>query len=124
MAGKGRIKDHWREQQIFEQRALIAGVLIVLLTGALIARLGWLQISRNAYFTELSQGNRVRIEPRFGDKVLAELKNRGHDLDIAPDWSEGFVSAAQYDGDTGMLEAGCDPRGAKSECFPAFATAW
>ncbi len=63
MAGKGRIKDHWREQQIFEQRALIAGVLIVLLTGALIARLGWLQISRNAYFTELSQGNRVRIEP-------------------------------------------------------------
>ena len=46
MAGKGRIKDVWREQQIFEQRALIAGVLIALLTGALIARLGWLQISR------------------------------------------------------------------------------
>ena len=63
MASKGRIKDHWREQQIFEQRALIAGVLIALLTAALIVRLGWLQISRNAYFTELSQGNRVRIEP-------------------------------------------------------------
>ncbi len=63
MASKGRIKDHWREQKIFEQRALIAGVLIVLLTGALITRLGWLQISRNVYFTELSQGNRVRIEP-------------------------------------------------------------
>ena len=63
MTGKGRIKDHWREQQIFEQRSLIAGVLIVLLTGSLIARLAWLQISRNDYFTELSQGNRVRIEP-------------------------------------------------------------
>ena len=63
MAGKGRIKDVWREQQIFEQRSLIAAVIIVLLTGALITRLGWLQISRNAYFTELSQGNRVRIEP-------------------------------------------------------------
>ncbi|MCU0760362.1 MAG: penicillin-binding protein 2 [Steroidobacteraceae bacterium] len=63
MAGKGRIKDVWREQQIFEQRSLVAGVLIVLMTGALIARLGWLQISRNDYFTELSQGNRVRIEP-------------------------------------------------------------
>lgn len=63
MAGKGRIKDHWREQQIFEQRAIIAGVLIVMLTGALISRLAWLQISRNDYFTELSQGNRVRIEP-------------------------------------------------------------
>jgi penicillin-binding protein 2 len=63
VAGKGRIKDHWREQQIFEQRAIIAGVLIVMLTGALISRLAWLQISRNDYFTELSQGNRVRIEP-------------------------------------------------------------
>ncbi|MCC6173390.1 MAG: penicillin-binding protein 2, partial [Gammaproteobacteria bacterium] len=29
----------------------------------LIARLAWLQISRNEYYTELSQGNRVRIEP-------------------------------------------------------------
>jgi penicillin-binding protein 2 len=38
-------------------------VIIVLMTSALIARLGWLQISRNEYFTELSQGNRVRIEP-------------------------------------------------------------
>jgi penicillin-binding protein 2 len=62
VAGKGRIKDHWREQQIFERRALVAGVVIVLLTGALITRLAWLQISRNDYFTELSQGNRVRIE--------------------------------------------------------------
>ena len=47
MAGKGRIKDVWREQQIFVQRSLIAGVLIALMTAALIARLGWLQISRN-----------------------------------------------------------------------------
>ena len=68
--------------------------------------------------------NRVRIEPRFGQKVLDELRRRGHDLDVAPDWTEGFVSAAQYDADTGLIEAGCDPRGAKSECFPAFAYCW
>lgn len=71
-----------------------------------------------------SEPNRTRIEPRFGAKVLEELKARGHDLDIAPDWTEGFVSVAEYDGDTGMLEAGCDPRGSKSECFPATALAW
>ncbi len=71
-----------------------------------------------------SEPNRVRIEPRFGARVLEELRRRGHDLDVAPDWSEGFVSAAQFDQDSGMLEAGCDPRGAKSECFPAFAMAW
>jgi gamma-glutamyltranspeptidase / glutathione hydrolase len=68
--------------------------------------------------------NRVRIEGRFGAKVIEELRRRGHDVDIAPDWTEGFVSAAQLDQATGMIEAGCDPRGSKSECFPAFAYAW
>jgi gamma-glutamyltranspeptidase/glutathione hydrolase len=68
--------------------------------------------------------NRVRIEARFGGKVIDELRRRGHDVDVAPDWTEGFVSAAQIDEERGLLEAGCDPRGAKSECFPAFACAW
>jgi gamma-glutamyltranspeptidase/glutathione hydrolase len=56
--------------------------------------------------------------------VIDELRRRGHDLDIAPDWTEGFVSCASFDADTGLIEAGCDPRGAKSHCFPAFAMAW
>jgi len=68
--------------------------------------------------------NRIRIEARFGAKAIDELRRRGHDVDVAPDWTEGFVSAAQLDEASGMLEAGCDPRGAKSECFPAFALAW
>jgi gamma-glutamyltranspeptidase / glutathione hydrolase len=68
--------------------------------------------------------NRIRIEARFGAKTIDELRRRGHDVDVAPDWTEGFVSAAQIDEASGMLEAGCDPRGAKSECFPAFALAW
>jgi len=71
-----------------------------------------------------SEPNRVRIEPRFGAKVLDELRRRGHDLDVAPDWTEGFVSCAAFDQDTGLIEAGCDPRGSKSECFPAFAYVW
>jgi gamma-glutamyltranspeptidase/glutathione hydrolase len=68
--------------------------------------------------------NRVRIEARFGTKVIDELRRRGHEIDIAPDWTEGFVSAAQLDEATGSIEAGCDPRGSKSECFPAFAYVW
>jgi gamma-glutamyltranspeptidase/glutathione hydrolase len=68
--------------------------------------------------------NRVRIEARFGSKVIEELRRRGHDVDVAPDWTEGFVSGAQIDERTGLLEAACDPRGSKSECFPAFAYCW
>ncbi|MEZ5500296.1 MAG: penicillin-binding protein 2 [Steroidobacteraceae bacterium] len=58
-----RIKDQWREQRIFEQRTVIAIVIILALTLALIARLAWLQIWKHEYYTDLSQGNRVRIEP-------------------------------------------------------------
>ena len=71
-----------------------------------------------------SEPNRTRIEPRFGEKVLDELRRRGHDLDLAPEWSEGFVSCAQIDEASGVIEAGCDPRGAKSHCFPSSAVCW
>jgi gamma-glutamyltranspeptidase/glutathione hydrolase len=68
--------------------------------------------------------NRIRVEPRIGAKAIEELKRRGHDVDLAPDWSEGFVSAIELNEARGVLEAGCDPRGSKSECFPAFAYCW
>jgi penicillin-binding protein 2 len=58
-----RIKDHWQEQRLFERRALVAGILIVVLTLTLIGRLFLLQVVRHDYYTELSQGNRVRTEP-------------------------------------------------------------
>jgi gamma-glutamyltranspeptidase/glutathione hydrolase len=65
----------------------------------------------------------VRIEARFGAKAIDELRRRGHGIDVAPDWTEGFISAAQIYED-GRLEAGCDPRGSKSEAFPSFAYCW
>ena len=67
--------------------------------------------------------NRVRLEPGIGTSVFEELRDRGHDLDIAPAWSEGFLCAAERNLESGVLEAGCDPRGTKSEVFPACALA-
>lgn len=67
---------------------------------------------------------RLRIEPRVGDSVLASLRSRGHELDVAPDWSEGFVSGAELSEDGRTVEVGFDPRGAKSEVFPSFGFAW
>ena len=58
-----RIKDHWREQRLFDQRSLICAVLMALVTAGLIARLFVLQVSRHEYYSDLSQGNRVRTEP-------------------------------------------------------------
>jgi penicillin-binding protein 2 len=59
----GRIKDHWGEQRLFDQRSLIAGVLMVVLTCVLVGRLYLLQVVRHDYYADLSQGNRVRTEP-------------------------------------------------------------
>jgi gamma-glutamyltranspeptidase/glutathione hydrolase len=68
--------------------------------------------------------NRLRIEPRVPKAVLDELTRRGHDLEIAGDWTEGYLLAAARDPETGILEAGCDLRGEKSEVFPSFALCW
>lgn len=58
-----RIKDHHAEQQLFEQRAVVAAVVMLIALGMVIARLVWLQVVKYDYFSELSQGNRIRIEP-------------------------------------------------------------
>jgi penicillin-binding protein 2 len=63
MSLRGIIKDFWREQRLFEQRAIAAVVIIATLSLLLVGRLVWLQIVRYDYYTDLSQGNRVRIEP-------------------------------------------------------------
>ena len=58
-----RIKDHWREQRIFERRSLFAGAAMALLALALVGRLYLLQVSRHDYYSALSQENRVRTDP-------------------------------------------------------------
>ncbi|RPH52891.1 MAG: penicillin-binding protein 2, partial [Lysobacterales bacterium] len=63
MSRSDRIKDHHAEQQLFEQRAVVAAVIMLVALGSVIARLVWLQVVRYDYFADLSQGNRIKIEP-------------------------------------------------------------
>lgn len=58
----GRIKDFWREQHLFDQRIVLAIIIIAALSMVLLLRLGWLQIVKHGYYTELAAGNQVRIE--------------------------------------------------------------
>src|SRR5438105_7111225 len=71
----GRIKDHWGEQRRFEQRSLIAGALMVVLTLTLVGRLYLLQVVRHDYYAGLSQGNRVRTEPIPASRGLIRDRN-------------------------------------------------
>jgi penicillin-binding protein 2 len=70
-----RIKDHWAEQRLFESRALAAAFIIAALTIVLIGRLVVLQVMRYDYYAELSQGNRVRVEPLPAQRGLILDRN-------------------------------------------------
>ena len=58
-----RLKDHWAEQRLFGRRVLAATTVILVCLGALFSRLVYLQVVKHDYFSDLSQGNRIRIDP-------------------------------------------------------------
>jgi gamma-glutamyltranspeptidase/glutathione hydrolase len=49
------------------------------------------------------------LEGRFGPAVIEDLRARGHDVTVAPDWSLGRVTAVQKT--DGQLRAAANPRG-------------
>jgi len=53
------------------------------------------------------------MEPRFPASTIDALKQRGHQIELGEDWSEGRLSACaiEQDGDTRILKAGANPRG-------------
>ena len=52
---------------------------------------------------------RLVLEDMFPQETYAELRRRGHDLEVGDPWSEGRLTAAAKDGD--MLRAAANPRG-------------
>jgi gamma-glutamyltranspeptidase/glutathione hydrolase len=62
------------------------------------------------YPREASPG-RLVLEGRFPPDVVAGLRERGHDVQVGGDWSQGRLSAAGRDSRTGFLKAAANPRG-------------
>jgi penicillin-binding protein 2 len=63
MARSQPIKEHWREQRLFVIRIGIAALVVLVSTALLVARLVQLQVIDYNHFSDLSRGNRLRIEP-------------------------------------------------------------
>jgi gamma-glutamyltranspeptidase / glutathione hydrolase len=49
------------------------------------------------------------VEGRFAEEVVDELRRRGHDVTVMPDWSLGRVTAVESE--AGQLRAAANPRG-------------
>jgi len=49
------------------------------------------------------------VEGRVPNATIRELERRGHIVEVAPDWSEGRLTAASREG--GRRRAAANPRG-------------
>jgi len=58
-----KLKDHFKETQLFTGRVIIAGIGVLVLLLIIIARLIYLQVLSHEHYTTLSQNNRVSIVP-------------------------------------------------------------
>lgn len=78
----------------------------------------------STFYPHNARAGVARIEERVDAEVRAELESRGHQLEVRPPWSEGFVLAVQLDRARGILLGGCDPRGQFAPSMPAAAIGW
>ncbi|HXW46355.1 MAG TPA: gamma-glutamyltransferase family protein [Streptosporangiaceae bacterium] len=63
----------------------------------------------SSFWPRASAPRSLAIEDRAGERVIAGLRQRGHDVDVRPPWSLGRISAVARSG--GFLYAGANPRG-------------
>ncbi len=52
----------------------------------------------------------VTVEERFGEDVIADLRRRGHEVEVSGPWTLGRVTAVAREPD-GLLKAAANPRG-------------
>lgn len=60
---QGRVKNYLAENRMFMERSIAGGIIVVVLLLVVIGRLFYLQVLKHDYYSTLSQGNRIRIEP-------------------------------------------------------------
>jgi penicillin-binding protein 2 len=58
-----RIRNEWLEQHLFRTRALVVGVIALILFLVVVGRLLYLQVISYSHFATLAEGNRLRAEP-------------------------------------------------------------
>jgi len=71
----------------------------------------WHTTAYPSSFYPRQTGAELVVESRVGDEVVAELRRRGHRVEVVDPWSLGRLSAVSRDLDTGLLRAAANPRG-------------
>lgn len=61
-----------------------------------------------SFYPKRAKLRSLSLEGRFPQSTIAELKRRGHAVEVGEDWSQGRMTAVSRDGE--YLKAGADPR--------------
>ncbi len=114
MARSVRLKDHWAEQRLFGRSVIAATFVMFACLAALGARLFFLQVVKHDYFSDLSQGNRIRIDPippprglifdRHG--VPLALNRPAYQLELIREQTPDVNAALAKLVEIGLLDAG------------------
>ena len=60
---RDQVKNYHAETRVFTDRSIAAGIIALILLLLVASRLFYLQVLKHEYYSTLSQGNRIRIEP-------------------------------------------------------------
>jgi gamma-glutamyltranspeptidase/glutathione hydrolase len=82
------------------------------------------QHAPNTFWPHAARPGNLRIEARVPYPVRRDLQARGHQLELRPEWAEGYVLAIVVDEARGLLMGGADPRGEVATVMPAYAIGW
>jgi gamma-glutamyltranspeptidase/glutathione hydrolase len=82
------------------------------------------QHAPNTFYPHAARPGHLRIEARVPYEVRRDLMARGHQLELRPEWVEGYVLAIVVDEERGCLMGGADPRGEVATIIPAYAIGW
>ena len=63
----------------------------------------------SSFYPRGSKPGHLLVEESFGEETIGELRRRGHDVEVAPEWSAGRLTAAEK-GEDGVLRAAATPR--------------
>ena len=58
-----QLKDHERDARVVRNRAIVGALFVLLLTGALVVRMFYLQVVQHDYHSTLAENNRIHVQP-------------------------------------------------------------
>jgi gamma-glutamyltranspeptidase/glutathione hydrolase len=64
-----------------------------------------------SFYPHHSRPGTLLVEDRVGPIAVAELRRRGHQVEVLPGWTAGRLSAVAHDRRAGLLKAAANPRG-------------